>query len=151
MENYLGKHITWIWKKKIKPFEMDYSWFYITINLCHALIIGFPGDWPAGHTRKNPRTVREFWKTFALKGKDTWLVFDQTPEMHLRDLFAIGQRYVAFKVRDEHECEPPCRHLYDISYRSSVFVVCLFFIMPLHKAWDVVRGKRKSVINQSIY
>lgn len=30
-----------------------------------------------------------------------------------------------------------------------MFVVCLLFIVPLYKAWDVVRQKRKSVIADS--
>ena len=40
-----------------------------------------------------------------------------------------------------------CRHLYSISWIWCTFV--LDFIMPLYKAWDVLRKKRKSVIADS--
>ena len=62
----------------------------------------------------------------------------QTPGMHPRDLVAIGQRYMVFKIGDE-QLAAIC-----IPFLGSV--ERLFFIMPLYKAWDVLRGK--SVISK---
>ena len=143
MENYLGKHITWIWKKKIKPFEMDYSWFYITINLYHALIIGFPGDWPAGYTRKNPGPCGNFAKHLPCRVRTLdWFLkrTRQTPEMHLRDLFAIGQRYVTFQSPGwtwMWTTLPPF-----VWYFVEVFSVCCMFVLHHAVAQSLGRGKR---------
>ena len=65
----------------------------------------------------------------------------QTPGMHPRDLVAIGQRYIVFKIPDE-QLAAIC-----IPFLGSV--ARLFFIVPLYKAWDVLRRKRKSVIADS--
>ena len=61
--------------------------------------------------------------------------------MHPRDLVAIGQQYMVFKIPDE-ELASIC-----IPFLGSV--AHFFFIMPLYKAWDVFRRKRKSVIADS--
>ena len=61
--------------------------------------------------------------------------------MHPRDLVATGQRYMVFKIPDGQ--------LADICIPFLGSVARLFFIMPLYKAWDVLRRKRKSVIADS--
>ena len=53
----------------------------------------------------------------------------------------FGQRYMVFKIPDE-QLAAIC-----IPFLGSV--ARLFFIMPLYKAWDVLRRKRKSVIADS--
>jgi len=62
--------------------------------------------------------------------------------MHPWDLVAIGQRYMVFKIPDEQLAAIFC-----IPFLGSV--ARLFCIMPLYKAWDVLRRKRKSVIADS--
>lgn len=111
----------------------------------YAPIIGFPQGWPPGKRQGIPGNMR--WVNGALlKNKLFWRVRTlivllkltrQTPEMHLWDLLDIGQSYVTVKIPDGW----PCFHVYDISQRFFLFV-----IMSLYKAWDVVWGKRKSVI-----
>ena len=49
---------------------------------------------------------------------------------------------------DEHVDERPCAIC--MTFRGGLqCVACLFFIMLLYKAWDVIRGKRNSVIADS--
>ena len=61
--------------------------------------------------------------------------------MHPRDLVAIGERYMFFKIPD--------KQLAVICIPVLGSVARLFFIMPLYKAWDVLRRKRKSVTADS--
>ena len=61
--------------------------------------------------------------------------------MHPRDLVAIGQQYMVFKIPDE-QLAAIC-----IPFLGSV--ARFFFIMPFYKDWDVLRRKRKSVIADS--
>ena len=104
----------------------------------------------------NPRTpLGKFWqhegnsaffnKNFPEVRDIVWFLCQtcQIPKMHQLDMFYIGQHYVTFKISDECVDEQPCFHLYDISWRSSVFVRCLFFIMLLSTAWDLIQRKAK--------
>ena len=111
------------------------------------LSLAFSGVDPRDTHGEPPRTRGE-WYIFdnflGARGGDIvwfWKRTLQTPGMHPRDLVAIGQRYMVFKIPDE-QLAAIC-----IPFLGSV--ARLFFIMPLYKAWDVLRRKRKSVIADS--
>ena len=106
------------------------------------LSLAFPGVDPQDPHGESPGTRGE-WYIFdnflgARAGDNVWFWKRtlQTPGIHPRDVDGIGQRYMVFKIPDEQ--------LARISIPFLGSVARFFFIMPLHKAWDVVRRKRKS-------
>ena len=115
--------------------------------------LAFPGgqspEHPWGNPGNIPGIVHFVNKNFP-QGKYIVWFFKRThqiPGMHQLDMFDSGhdQWYFPFKILAEHVGKPPCFHLNGISWRSSVFVTCLFFIMPLFKAWDLVQGSLPTV------
>ena len=111
------------------------------------LSLAFPAVDPRD-THGEPPGTRGEWYIFdnflGARGGDIvwfWKRTLQTPGMHPRDLVAIGQRYMVFKIPDE-QLAAICIPFLGSGAR-------LFFIMPLYKAWDVLRRKRKSVIADS--